>query len=104
MIRVVMFDLGRTLIDDDERPFAHVEDALAAISAFTTPAGEAFRFCLVSDFTMPTAPPTAAKIAALFEEFLAILDRTGLRRFFEPVQRRVTLSTHAGVAKPARST
>ena len=97
-----MFDLGGTLIGEDERPFAHVEDALTTISQFTTPNGDPLRRCLVSDFTMPVPPPTAAKIAALFKEYLAILDRTGLRRFFEPVQRRVTLSTHAGVAKPAR--
>src|SRR5262249_39156983 len=30
------------------------------------------------------------------------LDQTGLRAFFEPVKKRVTLSTHAGVAKPDR--
>jgi FMN phosphatase YigB (HAD superfamily) len=29
-----------------------------------------------------------------------VLDETGLRPLFEPVQRRVTLSTHAGVCKP----
>ena len=102
MIRVVMFDLGMTLVDDDRRPFPHVEDALAAISGFKTADGKPLRSCLVSDFTMAPAPVTAAKVAALFKEYLAILDQTGLRPFFEPVNKRVTLSTHAGVQKPDR--
>ena len=40
MIRVVMFDLGLTLVDNDVRPFAHVEDALTAISNFKTADGK----------------------------------------------------------------
>ena len=46
---------------------------------------------------------TDAKVAALFEEYLSILEQTGLRPYFEPVTRRVTLSTHAGVLKPDRT-
>jgi FMN phosphatase YigB (HAD superfamily) len=102
MIRVVMFDLGMTLVDGDHRPFAHVEDALTAISGFKTADGKSLRSCLVSDFTMATLPATVAKVTALFNEYLAILDGTGLRPFFEPVNTRVTLSTHAGVQKPDR--
>jgi hypothetical protein len=102
MIRVVMFDLGMTLVDDDRRPFAHVEDALTAISDFKTADGKSLRSCLVSDFTMATPPVTDAKVSALFNEYLAILDGAGLRSFFEPVNKRVTLSTHAGVKKPDR--
>jgi hypothetical protein len=51
---------------------------------------------------MPTPPVTPGKIAALFDEYLAILDGTGLRPFFEPVEKRVTLSTQAGIGKPDR--
>jgi hypothetical protein len=102
MIRVVMFDLGMTLIDGDNHPFAHVADALTAISGFKTADGKSLRSCLVSDFTMATPPATAEKVAALFNEYLAILDGTGLRPFFEPVEKRVTLSTHAGARKPDR--
>ena len=36
MIRVVFFDLGLTLIDAQNRPFPHVEDALATIQSFKT--------------------------------------------------------------------
>src|SRR5262245_31007315 len=100
MIRVVMFDLGMTLVDAELHPFPHVTDALTAIVEFKTGDGKPLRCCLVSDFTMPTKPVTDAKIAALFEEYLAILNQTGLRRFFEPVNERVTLSAHAGVSKP----
>jgi FMN phosphatase YigB (HAD superfamily) len=102
MIRVVMFDLGMTLVDGNDRPFPHVEEALTAIATFKTADGKALRSCLVSDFTMAERPVTAAKVTKLFNEYLAILDETGLRPFFEPVKKRVTLSTHAGVKKPDR--
>jgi hypothetical protein len=45
---------------------------------------------------------SAAQVRALFREYLGLLDGFGLRRFFRPVDRRVTLSTHAGVRKPDR--
>jgi len=102
MIRVVMFDLGLTLIDADNRPFPHVKDALDAISTFRAENGNPLRRCLVSDFTMASPPATSAKVSALFKQYLAILDPTGLRPFFEPVSKRITLSTHAGVLKPDR--
>jgi hypothetical protein len=102
MIRVVIFDLGMTLIDDTQHPFSHVEDALTAIAEFETADGDALRSCLVSDFAMPTPPVTDAKVTARFNEYLEVLDRSGLRAFFEPVEERVTLSSHAGVLKPDR--
>ena len=103
MIRIVMFDLGLTLIDEQNRPFAHAPEALAAISKFKTSDKKPLRCCLVSDFTMATPPVTAKKVRPLFEEYLHILDKTGLRPFFEPVDRRVTLSTHANAVKPDRA-
>lgn len=103
MIRVVMFDLGLTLIDAHDRPFEHVPAALAAIGKFTTGDGKPLRCCLVSDFTMATPPVTPKKVRPLFEQYLAVLDATGLRPFFEPVSRRVTLSTHANALKPDRA-
>ena len=103
MIRVVWFDLGQTLVDAQRRPFPHVPAALAAIAGFHTAAGKPLRIALISDFTMVEPPLTPARVKPVFDEYLAILDATGLRHFFEPVARRVTLSTHAGVAKPARA-
>ena len=102
MIKVIMFDLGDTLIDASNRPLPHVKEALAAIAKFKTSSGKLVRSCLVSDFTMMLPPATAAKLAAIFRDYLAVLDQAGLRAMFEPVQRRVTLSTHAGVMKPDR--
>lgn len=101
MIRVLMLDLGDTLIHD-ETPFPHVLEALAALTQFETASGKLLEVCLVSDFKMPEPPATPAKIDALFLEYLDILEQTGLNDFFEPVERRVTLSTHAGVFKPDR--
>ena len=103
MVRVVLFDLGQTLVDDQRRPFPHVLAALSTIAGFRTAAGKPLRSALVSDYTLASPPPTAARVKPLFDEYLAILGATGLRPFFEPVARRVTLSTHAGVAKPARA-
>jgi hypothetical protein len=79
-----------------------VKEALTAISELVAEDGTPLRSCLVSDFTMPAPPVTASKITTLFNQYLAILDGTGLRPFFEPVNQRITLSTHAGVGKPDR--
>jgi hypothetical protein len=102
MIRIVMYDLGMTLIDEHNRPFEHVREALKTISGFKTSDGKPLRSCLVSDFTMATPPVTAAKVRPIFKQYLDLLDQTGLRPLFEPVQRRVTLSTHANALKPDR--
>lgn len=103
MIRVVIFDLGQTLIDEHNRPFAHVPEALTAIAGFRTADSKPLKSCLVSDFKMVTRPITAAKVRPAFEEYLAVLSGAGLRDFFEPVAKRVTLSTHVGVNKPDRA-
>jgi hypothetical protein len=103
MIRVVMLDLGDTLVGADRRPFPHVREALTALKDFRTGDGTPLQSCLVSDYTMAPPPLTPEKIRPLFAKYLGILDGTGLRAFFEPVDERVTLSTHAGVAKPDRA-
>lgn len=102
MIRVVMFDLGLTLIDAHDKPFAHVAEALATIKALKAADGKRLRACLVSDFTMAEPPNAAQKARALFTDYLALLAPSGLRPFFEPVQRCITLSTQAGAFKPSR--
>ena len=57
MIRVVMFDLGLTLIDGQGRPVPFVKEALGSIQAFVAD-GKRLQTCLVSDFTMPPSPAT----------------------------------------------
>jgi hypothetical protein len=101
MIRVLMLDLGDTLVHD-RNVFPHACEALETIASFETAAGEPLATCLVSDYHMPSPPPTQEKIEAIFQEFISILDGCDLTRFFEPVMQRVTLSTHAGVRKPNR--
>jgi FMN phosphatase YigB (HAD superfamily) len=99
MIRALLLDLGDTLIDNVNKPFPGVRDALDALQKFKTADDAPLVLCLVSDFTMPV-PRTEAAIAAAFTEYLKVLDQAGLRSFFEPVDERVTLSTHVGVRKP----
>jgi beta-phosphoglucomutase-like phosphatase (HAD superfamily) len=101
MIRVLMLDLGETLIHG-EFPLPHVLEALAALRQFETASGDLLAMCLVSDFKMPEPPATPAKINALFLEYLNILEHSRLKDYFEPVERCVTLSMHAGVFKPDR--
>src|SRR5262245_14297475 len=90
MIRVLMFDLGMTLLDANDHPFPHVTDTLSAL------ASRPIKSCLISDFDMTLTPSVAMR------RYVAILDAAGLRSFFEPVAKRVTLSNHAGVSKPNR--
>jgi hypothetical protein len=71
MTRVVMFDLGLTLLDEHDRPFPFVKEALTALKSFVV-GGKPLSMCLVSDFKMPEAPPTPAKIKVLFQEYLQI--------------------------------
>jgi FMN phosphatase YigB (HAD superfamily) len=100
MIKALLLDLGDTLYDTAaKKPFPGVEDALAKLMALKAADQKPMVMCLVSDYTMPE-PSTPEAIAATFAEYLRVLDKTHLRGFFEPVDERVTLSTHAGVRKP----
>jgi peptidase M28-like protein len=95
---IVLFDLGDTL-EDRERGvlLPDARKALAAIQAMRDPRGAAPILALVSDFDMPDGP---AQIPAIRERYFAILEGLGIRNFFEPVAKRVTLSTEVGVFKP----
>ena len=96
MIRVVMFDLGGTLIDSDLHAFPNARKAVKVISALKTASGKTLGTCLVSDFDMTLT------VEAAMKRYLKVLDDAGLRSLFEPVQKRVTLSNHAGKSKPNR--
>lgn len=96
-----MLDLGDTLIRGTT-VLPHVPDALRAFQQFRGDDGKPLALCLVSDFDMPTRPATPAKIRSIVARYVTILNQLHLRPFFEPVNRRVTLSTHAGVLKPNR--
>ena len=90
---------GDTLFKDD-RVFPHVPQALEVISRFETQGKPSLVLSLVSNYEMPAAPATPRKINAIFNQYVAPLDELGLKEFFEPVEQRVTLSTHAGVLIP----
>jgi len=101
MIRILLLDLGGTL-EADGVVLPSVPDALTALQTFSTADGKPLILCLASDFKMPV-PRTPEAVDAAFREYLEILDRLGLRCFFEPVEQRVTLSTQADAVKPART-
>jgi hypothetical protein len=100
MIRALLLDLGDTLIVDGN-VLPGVPEALRVLQTLETGDGKPLITCLVSDYTMP-APRTPQAIEATFQEYLAVIEHANLRQFFEPVEERVTLSTHAGVMKPDR--
>lgn len=100
MVRVLMLDLGDTLIRRSDRTvYPHVKQALETSRHFHTASGEPLRVCLVSDYHMPSANRPLDTIVA---EFLLLLESVGLKTFFEPTQQQVTLSSHVGVNKPDR--
>jgi FMN phosphatase YigB (HAD superfamily) len=100
MIRILMLDLGDTLIRRSDRSvYPNVKQALETISHFHTPSGEMLRVCLVSNYDMPSANRPLDTIVI---EFLSLLESTGLQTFFEPTEQNITLSSHAGVNKPDR--
>jgi FMN phosphatase YigB (HAD superfamily) len=100
MVDVLVLDLGGTLVDG-RQSFPHVTAALGALRRFHGSSGQPLQLALVSDFH-PADPPTSSGVKARFTEYLGLLDGFGLRRFFRPAGRHVTLSTHAGVNKPDR--
>jgi hypothetical protein len=94
---MVLFDLGGTLEADGVlRPGA--QEVLEALSILRTGGRPAVVLGLLSDFHMPVQP---SDVPAIVAEYHALLDSLGIRRFFEPLSRRVTLSTEVGVRKPA---
>jgi FMN phosphatase YigB (HAD superfamily) len=100
MVRVLVLDLGDTLVVGGQ-PLPHVPEALATLRELDGSTGQPLELALVSDY-LPPDPPTPAGVQERFDEYLGLLEGFGLRPFFEPVDRHVTLSTQAGVAKPDR--
>jgi len=99
MLRILMFDVGNTLIrETDLGLFPHVLVALDALHGFTTSDGRPLASCLVSNFPkeLPVAPED---LPGVFHQFLSMLPAELVERF-NPVDQRVTLSAHAGVPKP----
>jgi hypothetical protein len=96
-MKMVLFDLGRTL-EDDGVLLPGAMETLQGIADIRAGGRPAVLLGLLSDFTMPDDP---ADVPSIRQEYYALLDDLGIRRFFEPLDRRVTLSTEVGVRKPA---
>lgn len=96
MARPIFFDLGDTLEAGGAlRPGAL--ETLIALSSLVDGGGERVPLALISNYTMPGDP---SEIPAIRAEYERIIDDLGLRRFFEPLAERVTLSTEVGAPKP----
>lgn len=95
-MKAVLFDLGRTLEHNDVL-LPGATDLLNAVEAMRDADGNAPLIGLVSDFHAATTP---AEVMTRQKEYYAILDTLGVRSRFEPVAKRVTLSTEVGAFKP----
>ena len=95
-MKVVLFDLGETLENQDVL-LPGARETLQAIQEMHDPSGEAAVLALVSDFDIPDSPE---QIPAIRQRYYEILEGLGIRSFFEPVAERVTLSSEVGVFKP----
>jgi hypothetical protein len=103
MIRVVMFDLGNTLLRESDRTlFPHVLPALHSIEGFVTEDGQPLERCIGSNFPAQVPVPPQ-EVEQAFQQFVGILEKVGLAALFQPAARRVTISAQVGVAKPNRA-
>jgi len=95
-LRLILFDLGDTLASGDQLlPGAMV--TLRGIHRL----GNGLHLALLSDVETPTMPGDEARIR---REYEALLGRLGIRSFFEPTDRWVTLSSEVGARKPDPAT
>lgn len=93
---MILFDLGNTL-EHDGALLPGALELLEAVSELRDAQGNPVRMGLLSDFHLAQA---ADDIPVLRASYLAILEGLGIRRFFQPGELSVTLSTDLGVYKP----
>lgn len=95
-LRLILFDLGDTLESGEQlRPGALT--TLRAIEKL----GDVAHVALLSDVEQPASARDESRIRHEYEE---LLGRLGIRAFFEPLARWITLSSEVGVRKPAPAT
>lgn len=99
MLKVLMLDLGDTLVHSNQL-YPGVKEALEAFQEFHVSESQPLELCLVSDYQVMGADASQEKLDCLFEEYISLLNAFELRPYFEPVNKRITLSAHAGVYKP----
>lgn len=101
-MRLVLFDRGRTLEDDDVLLPGALQ-LLTAVQRMRDAEGQPVAMGLLSDFGKPT---NAGEIARLRNEYCAGLIPLGIAAFFEPFPTRITLSSDSldpGFKKPHQS-
>src|SRR5262249_14783617 len=89
VIAALLIDLGDTLVQG-EQVLPHAPEALACLASVPVEHGGTLPLALVSDFD------------DALSEYVALVDKLGLLRYFDPPERHVTISALEGVRKPAR--
>lgn len=97
-MKIVLFDLGQTLENNDVL-LPGARETLESIRALRDAAGQpACTTAIVSDSAMPADP---AGIPAIRQEYRDLLSALGILDLFEPLAQRLTISAEVGVRKPA---
>ena len=95
--KIVMFDLGNTLESGDEL-LTGAMDTLNGIKSLSNTSTKAIEIVLISDWD--NSPSEPKELEASKQKYYTLLERVGIRDFFEPVEKRVTVSSEVGVFKP----
>lgn len=95
--KIVMFDLGKTLESGDEL-LTGALDTLNGIRALADASSGPVEIVLISDWE--DSPSEPDELEASKQKYYTLLETIGIRDFFEPVEKRVTVSTEVGVFKP----
>jgi beta-phosphoglucomutase-like phosphatase (HAD superfamily) len=98
-LKVILFDLGKTLEFNGEL-LPGAEEVLSSIKMLNVGAGNSHAIGLVSDFDNFSQGLRLIDVKPLQVEYYSMLENLGIRPFFEPLYRYVTLSTEVGVKKP----
>jgi hypothetical protein len=101
VIRVLMLDLS-SILAEDQTVFPHVAEALEAARQLHTAAGDPLAVCLIAAEQQPGAVRTHDEANTRLREVVVLLDALDLTRFFEPVDRYITLAVHTGARIPDR--
>lgn len=96
-IKLILFDLGGTLVHDSAR-LPYVREALMVISRFSTSSGEKVKLGVVCEGRSRPEPGIDRS-----EEFAGLLKATALDEFFRPLARSVTVWSGARGMQPDHS-
>lgn len=97
-MKIVLFDLGDTLEHKDTL-LPGATETLSSIQNMKDSSDQPFVLGLVSDFGLPQNTGDQNEIKIAQEKYYEIIEKLGIRRFFEPVGDRVTLSIEVGIEK-----